>query len=512
MGYYMLINTLILLFFALFCFIFRNKNGLPTKWPLVGMLPALLKNVHNTNAFVFHLMENSNMNFHFIGPWFANMHILVTVDPANLNHIYCKKSGIYVKGSKYNEIFDVLGDGILNSDSDVWSYHRNVAHLFFHHPQFHHSLIYITWEKVKNGLIPFLDHVAKHSIEIDLQNIFLRFMYDTMSKIMMDHDPESLSIDLPDFPLLKAVADLEHTIFTRHVLPTCIWKFQRWLNIEGENKYKQAWKILDDFIYKCINKKREEMRKATSKPKDNEIEVSRVDLLTLFIDSDENTIRSKSHNDKFLRDTVSNFYLAGGETTSIGLTWFFFLLLKNPQIAHKIKMELDGIMIQVNNNYDRFLSNFIEFSGQLIHLHATLCESLRLYPVLTSNHKSPIEPDILSSGHQVNPNTEIIINAYVMGRMKSIWGEDCNEFKPERWITEGGTIKREPSYKFAVFSAGPRSCMGKQMVFTQMKIIAAFIIQHYNIETVQGYYPVLDHSILLRLKNGFKVKISRSQN
>uniref|UniRef100_A0A803KQ80 Cytochrome P450 n=1 Tax=Chenopodium quinoa TaxID=63459 RepID=A0A803KQ80_CHEQI len=176
-------------------------------------------------------------------------------------------------------------------------------------------------------------------------------------------------------------------------------------------------------------------------------------------------------------------------------------------------MELDAIMIQVNNNYDKFLSNFIELSGQLIYLHATLCESLRLYPGLVYNHKSPTEPDILPSGHEVNPNTEIIINMYVMGRMKSIWGENCNEFKPERWITEGGTIKLEPSYKFSVFGSGPRYCLGKQMAFTQMKIIAAVIIHHYNIETVQENYPVLDLSILLRMKNGFKVKIGRrSQN
>ncbi|XP_021719998.1 alkane hydroxylase MAH1-like [Chenopodium quinoa] len=516
MGYYLLIYTLFLSLFVIFCYFFRNKNGLPTNWPLVGMLPALLKNLHNIHDFSVKLFENSNMTFHIKGPWFANMNILATVDPANINHIYSKKFGSFVKGSKFYEIFDVLGDGILNSDSDIWSYHRNVAHSFLHHPQFLHSLINITQKKVENGLIPFFDHVSKHDIEIDLQDVFLRFMYDIMCTIMMDHDPRSLSINLPDFPLLKAVADLEHTIFTRHVFPTCIWKFQRWLNIGGEKKHKQAWKILDDFVYKCINKKREERSRGTSKPKDNEIEVSRVDLLTLFMDAEQNTIKSKSHdnNDKFLRDTISNFFLARGETTSTELNLFFYLLSKNPRVTHKIRMELDAMMTQVNNNYDRFLSNFKELSSQLTYLHATICETQRLYPALVFNHKSPIEPDILPSGHRVNPSTEIIFNMHSMGRMKSIWGDDCNEFKPERWITEGGVIKHEPSYKFAVFGAGPRTCMGKQMVFTQMKIVAAYIIRHYDIEPVDEGQPlVLDLSITLRMKHGFMVKIiRRSQN
>lgn len=42
---------------------------------------------------------------------------------------------------------------------------------------------------------------------------------------------------------------------------------------------------------------------------------------------------------------------------------------------------------------------------------------------------------------------------YVMGRMKSLWGEDCEQFKPDRFL---GT--REPtSAKFTAFKHGPRT-------------------------------------------------------
>ena len=71
------------------------------------------------------------------------------------------------------------------------------------------------------------------------------------------------------------------------------------------------------------------------------------------------------------------------------------------------------------------------------------------------------------------------------------------------------SLKDEPSYKFLVFSAGPRSCMGKQMAFTQMKIVAAVIIQNYHIEAVEKY-PVPTLSMVLHMKHGFKVKVSPS--
>ncbi|KAL2921303.1 Noroxomaritidine synthase [Bienertia sinuspersici] len=93
--------------------------------------------------------------------------------------------------------------------------------------------------------------------------------------------------------------------------------------------------------------------------------------------------------------------------------------------------------------------------------------------------------------------------------MKSIWGDDCNDFKPERWIEKGGTIKHEPSYKFSVFGAGPRTCIRKQMDFTQMKIVAATIIRNYHIEVIQQSDHVPEGSMVSHVKIGFKIKVCR---
>ncbi|XP_021863473.2 alkane hydroxylase MAH1 [Spinacia oleracea] len=513
---YMVIITL-LISFVFCCYFFGKKNGLPTNWPLVGMLPALLKNAHRINDFMIEVMEKSDMIFQIKGPWFTNMNLLLTVDPANIYHVSSKKFGNYGKGAKLNEILEPLGDGILNTDSNIWLFHRNVAQSFTNHPKFHQLLVNTTFQKVESGLIPILDHVCKDGIEIDLHDVFSRFMYDVMSIIMMDHDPSSLTVELPNFPLLKAVPSMEKVGISRHVVPTCIWKFQRWLNVGEEKRLKQETKIVDDFIYECIDRKKEKIliQGASSSSKDIDNEVSHVDLLTLLILDENKNTKSLviQNNDKFLRDTITNFFLAGGETTSVALGWFFYLLSKNPRVLQKIKEELNTIMIPLKdqkNNIDRFLRNFKEVSNKLIYLHATICEVLRLYPSVAFTSHTPVEPDILPSGHLVNPNMQIIFNLYAMGRMKSIWGDDCNEFKPERFISEGNVIKHEPSYKYSVFSGGPRSCIGKQMVFIQMKIVAAIVIQNYHIQ-VKQHDHVPDSSFILHMKDEFKVKVFRSQ-
>ncbi|KAJ0097938.1 hypothetical protein Patl1_27753 [Pistacia atlantica] len=96
---------------------------------------------------------------------------------------------------------------------------------------------------------------------------------------------------------------------------------------------------------------------------------------------------------------------------------------------------------------------------------------------------------------------------YAMGRMESIWGEDCLEFKPERWITEKGGIKHEPSYKFFVFNSGPRTCLGKEVAFTQMKAVAATIIHNYNVEVVEGQCFDPNISVVLQVKSGLRMRI-----
>ncbi|MCH97726.1 cytochrome P450 86B1-like [Trifolium medium] len=96
-----------------------------------------------------------------------------------------------------------------------------------------------------------------------------------------------------------------------------------------------------------------------------------------------------------------------------------------------------------------------------------------------------------------------------MGRLKRIWGKDSLEFKPERWISDRGQIKHEPSYKFIAFNAGPRSCLGKDISFVQMKMVAAAMLWNFCIQVVEGHSVTPRISILLRMKHGLKVKVSK---
>ncbi|KAJ6678068.1 ALKANE HYDROXYLASE MAH1-LIKE [Salix viminalis] len=460
---------------AIFCCTLGNKKKrLPTNWPLVGMLPDSIRNLHRPYERIAEIIQLSGGSFIYKSLW----------------------------GPMFSRIFDILGDGIFNADSHEWKSQRKLAHSLLNHQQFQRFLVKSSWKKVETGLVPVLEHVAKQGSVVDLQDVFQRFTFDITSVLVTGFDPGCLSVEFPRVEFSEAMDDAEEAIFYRHIWPELFLKIQRWLGFGREQKLKEARRTLDRMVAEYISRKREELiSKKTITVEDED----GVDLLTSYMSHPE--ILGLKTDDKFLRDTIVNFFLAGRDTTSSALTWFFWLVSQNPQVESRIREELKAF-IPAEERENRRLFSTQELSN-LVYLHGALCETLRLYPPVPFQHKEPLETDVLPTGHPVGPNMMVLFSVYVMGRTASIWGPDCLEFKPERWISESGKIKHEPSYKFLAFNAGPRTCLGKGVAFTQMKAVAAAIIHNYQVRVVEGHPVTPSSSIILHMKHGLKARLSR---
>lgn len=59
--------------------------------------------------------------------------------------------------------------------------------------------------------------------------------------------------------------------------------------------------------------------------------------------------------------------------------------------------------------------------------------------------------DTFPDGFSVKKGNLVSYVPYSMGRMKSLWGEDAEEFKPERWLDHNGVFQQESSFKFTAF-------------------------------------------------------------
>lgn len=96
-----------------------------------------------------------------------------------------------------------------------------------------------------------------------------------------------------------------------------------------------------------------------------------------------------------------------------------------------------------------------------VYIYFRFYEVLRLYPSVPVNTKVALEDDIWPDGTQVKKGDTIVWSTYALGRSTKVWGPDAKEFKPERWITPNGELRRESQGQFPAFHVGPRVCLGK---------------------------------------------------
>ncbi|OIT19515.1 cytochrome p450 94b3 [Nicotiana attenuata] len=206
------------------------------------------------------------------------------------------------------------------------------------------------------------------------------------------------------------------------------------------------------------------------------------------------------HEDEVVRDMVISFLMAGRDTTSSALTWLFWLTTKH----HEVKNEMINEITSINNG-----DKALEFDDlkEMKYLQACLNESMRLYPPVAWDSKHAAKDDILPDGTRVQKGNRVTYFQYGMGRMEEIWGKDRLEFKPDRWLDENGGSKSVCPYKFPVFQAGPRVCLGKEMAFTQMKYVLASVLRRFEIKPVNVDNPVFVPLLTAHMAGGFNVRI-----
>ncbi|KAM7265235.1 hypothetical protein ACFE04_002918 [Oxalis oulophora] len=479
-----------------------KRYGLPI-WPVFGMLPSLISGIRvDMYEWLSHVLIRQNGTFLFKGPSFSSLNCVITADPRNLEHLLKTKFSIYPKGPYFrDQVHDLLGNGIFSADDETWQRQRKTSSVEFHSTRFRKLTTDSLLELVHARLLPVLENAVKFSDSIDLQDILLRLTFDNVCMIAFGVDPGCLRVNMPEIPFAKAFEDATEATVMRFVMPTCVWKIMRYLNLGTERKLKMSIKGVDEFADEVIRRRKKELQYDDPKTR-------RSDILTIFMGLKDD--EGKPFSDKFLRDICVNFILAGRDTSSVALSWFFWLLEKNPEVEEKIVEEFCRIISEREEVKSGKLPNPLVFKAEEIkkmdYLQAALSEALRLYPSVPVDHKEVTEDDIFPDGTVLTKGTKVIYAIYSMGRMEAIWGKDCREYKPERWLRDGRYMS-ESAYKFAAFNGGPRLCLGKDFAYYQMKFVAASIIYRFHVKLVKGHPVVPKLALTMYMKYGLKVNL-----
>lgn len=303
------------------------------------------------------------------------------------------------------------------------------------------------------------------------------------------------------FPIKYLLINYLHRF--RFTVPPLVWKAMKYFQVGSEKQLKEAVKVVHEFAEKTVLTRRIESKKLGG------LSYRHSDLLSVLTET-----HNPLHSDTFLKDFCISFILAGRDTSSVALTWFFWILDKHPDVETKILDEIHSVLKQrdhaiklgqMGGNYNIvFTPNELK---KMEYLQAALSECLRLYPSVPMDFKEALEDDVFPDGNRIKKGARILYSIYSMGRMESIWGKDCGEFKPERWIKEGKFVS-ESQFKYAVFNAGPRLCLGKKFAYNQMKMVAASLLLRYSVSVVKDHPVMPKLTTTLYMKHGLQVRFN----
>ncbi|KAL5204169.1 hypothetical protein ABZP36_009040 [Zizania latifolia] len=415
-------------------------------------------------------------DFTNLGDWYAHLlrqsptgtvhvHVLgctVTANPANVEYMLKTRFDNFPKGKPFASVLgDLLGNGIFNVDGAAWRHQRKMASLELGSVTVRSYAYKMIAQEVETRLMPVLADAADSGKVLDLQDVFRRFAFDTICKISFGLDPGCLDREMPMSELADAFDTASRLSAMRGAAASpLLWKMKRFLNIGSERQLKKAIKLIDELAAAMI-RERQKLGVGSSH-----------DLLSRFMAStgDEHAV-----DDKFLRDIVVSFLLAGRDTVSSALTTLFMILSKNPDVAATMRAEAAG---------GEKSATYGHLKG-LHYTHAVLHENMRLFPPVQFDSKFCAAADVLPYGTYVAGDARVMYHPYAMGRMPHIWGADYNAFRPERWLTGPGTSFVPASlYKFPVYQAGLRVCLGKELAITEMKVVSVAVVTAFHVEVV----------------------------
>jgi len=198
---------------------------------------------------------------------------------------------------------------------------------------------------------------------------------------------------------------------------------------------------------------------------ENSSKNSNENLISLF----SGAIDNKDMSYDTVRNNIAVFFLAGHETTSVSLQYCLYNLASNPQYQAKLRETIISQFPDDNLDYEQLK----DFNG----VNNLINETLRLFPPVASIPGRITTEDVEIEGWIIPKGISFFINILKIHHEKEIWGEDVEEFNPDRFDHLTPTQKKA----FMPFGGGPRICLGMHFSLLEQKIFLIKLLKKYEL-------------------------------
>lgn len=139
-------------------------------------------------------------------------------------------------------------------------------------------------------------------------------------------------------------------------------------------------------------------------------------------------------------------------------------ILDNPHVLARVRTEIEAAeskgLLSTPILYD-------EMKQHLPYMGACIKEGLRLAPPAPNlfGRETPKGGKVID-GHFIPGGCDVTVYSYTLQRNKEFYGEDAEEFKPERWLESQQRNFEMEAAQFT-FGTGSRVCLGKDVAILE---------------------------------------------
>ena len=201
-------------------------------------------------------------------------------------------------------------------------------------------------------------------------------------------------------------------------------------------------------------------------------------------------------------DETLTLMLAGFETTANALSWTWWLLDQNPDVAAKLRAEIAATIGDDIPAYDDI--------ARLPYTMATIAETMRLRPPAWILERETLEPVQVGEYHADKGHT-ILMSPWIIHQDPRWWGPDAHSYSPDRWINAEGAFDHsapgQPRGAYFPFGAGSRMCIGEQFAWSEAVLVLATLARRWAPTIVPGQHVKTWAAVTLRPHPGIKMRL-----
>lgn len=225
---------------------------------------------------------------------------------------------------------------------------------------------------------------------------------------------------------------------------------------------------------------------------------SKKDLLGLMM-AGRDPVTGEGLSDENIRYQLVTFLIAGHETTSGMLSFALYFLVKNPEVLQRARAEVDEVL---GDEIPRF-----EHVGKLRYVEQALMETLRIWPTAPTFAVRSLDDTVIGGRYEVRARDAVFVMSTMLHRDPAVWGEDVEDFSPERFAHE--VAEQRPINAWKPFGNGQRACIGRPFAMQEAKLVVALILQRFDlIEDDPSYQLEVKETLTLKPHN-FRLRVER---